>query len=523
MLRSWSEVATNRVSPTPGQRRARERSGAPRLPSIPVRLFAVMAFALLAVSLAISAATLGQENFWIDELSSLYFSDPTYSLREIATRIWPLETNPPLYYFLLYLWRHVIPGTDEISIRAASLLLAVLACLSPLLYPSRVMRLERRLAVMALLSCSPGLLYFAGEARGYTLLVLFSVNLCFRLLSAIRTLRTGAGNLGVEVALLSLLSVAAAWTHFFGIVLAASAFPILVVAALVLRRSIGLVVAAAALTALAVTIWPLSQWSYIHEITGDHWFLSLSGESMLAATKWFAHLAFGGQWSVLVAGALSLAALAWTWNPRVSNKELLLALLALFFAWVIGLSLYVPIFDARYFVVALPPIYMLVAEATGDAAERLSARPALLQLALVLPLAASFATRWPAVEPPDREDWRAPAEVVNETPGCAGAPIFVLAHPRDNGDPAFLYGHYLDASRGVRLTPVDVSKPIDAATLQEVWNSACAVKFWAAHVLPWKLTYLAEDFAAFPPGFRLVPFRGGFLMLAGGSDPVAKR
>jgi hypothetical protein len=244
---------------------------------------------------------------------------------------------------------------------------------------------------------------------------------------------------------------------------------------------------------------------------------------MLAATKWFAHLAFGGQWSVLVAGALSLAALAWTWNPRVSNKELLLALLALFFAWVIGLSLYVPIFDARYFVVVLPPIYMLVAEATGDAAERLSARPALLQLALVLPLAASFATRWPAVEPPDREDWRAPAEVVNETPGCAGAPIFVLAHPRDNGDPAFLYGHYLDASRGVRLIPVDVSKPIDPATLQEVWNSACAVKFWAAHVLPWKLTHLAEDFAAFPPGFRLVPFRGGFLMLAGGSDPVAKR
>jgi hypothetical protein len=466
---------------------------------------------------------LGQENFWADELSSLYFSEPTYSLREIATGVWPVETNPPLYYLLLYLWRHVIPGTDEVSIRAASLLLAGLACLSPLLYSSRVMRLERRLGVTVLLSCSPGLLYFAGEARGYTLAMLFSVNLCFRLLSAVQTLRAGGGNLGREVVLLSLLGVAAAWTHFFGVLLAASAFPILVVAALVLRRSIGLVVLAAALTAIAVTAWPLAQLSYIREITGDHWFISLSGESMLAATKFFAHLAFGGQGSVLAAGALSLAALVWAWDPRVSNKELLLALIALFFAWVVGLSLYIPIFDARYFVVALPPIYMLVAEAIGDAAERLSARPALLQLGLVLPLAASFATRWPAVEPPDRDDWRAPAEVVNETPGCAGAPIFVLAQPRDNGDSAFLYEHYLDPSLGVRLIPVDVSEPIDPASRQGVWDSGCAVKFWAAHALPWELTYLAGDFAEFPPGFRLVPFRGGFLMLADGPDPVAKQ
>jgi len=482
-----------------------------------------MALALFAVSMAISGALLGRENFWIDELSSLYFSDPSYSWHEIATRIWPLETNPPLYYLVLYLWRHVITGTDEVSIRAASLLPAALACLSPLLYSSRAMRLERRLAVMVLLSCSPGLLYFAGEARGYALVLLFSVNLCFRLLSAVQTLRAGGGGLRAEVALLSLLCVAAAWTHFFGIVLAASAFPILIAAALVLRRGIGLVVVAAALTAVAVTLWPLGQWSYIREIGSDHWFISLSSESIVTETKWFAHLAFGSSWSVLAIAALSLASLAGAWDLRISNKELLLALLALFFAWIIGLSLWIPVYEARYFVVALPPVYMLVAEAIGDGAERLGTRPALLHFGLVLPLAVSFAAKWPAVQPADREDWRAPAEVVNGTPGCAGAPILVVGVPRDNGDPTFLYGHYIDASLGVRLIPVNVTKPIDPTTRQAVWNSGCAVKFWGAHVAPWHLGYLAEDFAEFPPGFRLVPFRRGFLMLVDGPDTAVQR
>ena len=98
-----------------------------------------------------------------------------------------------------------MPGVDEFSIRAASLVPAALACLSPLIYSSRIMRLERRLAVMVLLSCSPGLLYFAGEARGYALVIFFSVNLCFLLLSAMQSLRAG-GRMRAELA--------AAWTHF---------------------------------------------------------------------------------------------------------------------------------------------------------------------------------------------------------------------------------------------------------------------------------------------------------------------
>jgi hypothetical protein len=222
---------------------------------------------------------------------------------------------------------------------------------------------------------------------------------------------------------------------------------------------------------------------------------------------------------VLAIGALGLGALACAWNRRVSSKELLFALLVLFLGGVIGVSLYVPVYSSRFLVVALPAIYMLVAEALGDGAEQLSVRPALLHFALILPLAASFATRWPAIDPPGREDWRAPAEVVNETPGCAEAPILVAAVPPDNGESAFLYGHYVNASLRVRLIAVDVSKPIDPAIRREVLNSGCAVKFWGAHIEPWQLTYLAEDLSELAPGSRIVWFRRGFLMLSPGQPP----
>ena len=490
--------------------------------SIPAPSSVLAVLVLLTVSLSISGALLGKQNFWADELSSLYFSDPTHSLRQIATLIWPRDTNPPLYYLLLYLWRHLVPGVDEFSIRAASLVPAALACLSPLIYSSRIMRLERRLAVMVLLSCSPGLLYFAGEARGYALVIFFSVNLCFLLLSAMQSLRAG-GRTRAELALLSTFCIAAAWTHFFGILLAASAFPILLAGSVVLRRHVLPIGVAAALTALAVMIWPLAQWSYMHEIAGSHWFISGAWDDMLAEAKWFAHQAFGARWSVLAIGLLVVASMACTWSKRPGNKELLLLLLALFFCWTIGLSLYVPIFYARYFVVMLPAVYMLVAEAIGDGAERLSGQPSVLPFALILPIAGSFAVIWPAIEPPDREDWRAPATVVNQTRSCAGAPIFVVSLPRDNGDSAYLYEHYLDASLGIRLIPVDASAPIDSAARQAVWRSSCPVKFWGAHIEGWQLTYLARSFAQFTPGFQLLPFRRGFLLVAAGPDTSAKR
>lgn len=495
-----------------------------RTPRMPAPAWACAGITLLLSTLAfgVTAATLGRENFWLDELSSLYFSDPGRSFHDTVREIWRDETNPPLYYLYLYLWRHLVSGTDEASIRAASLVPAALACLSPLFYPSRIMRLERRLAVVLLLSFSPGLLYYAGEARGYALLLLFSVNMCFLLLLALQTLRQDGAGLAYKLVLLGAFSAAAAWTHLFGALLAAVFFFVLVAASIVLRRRRLAVAVAAAATAVAVTICPLAHLTYMGKLAADHWFIELSRAGLLRETKWIGHLAFGDKLSILAFTALTLAALAHAWRPMRTSKTAFYLSLPLFFGLVLALSLAIPIYYGRYLVILLPAIYVVVVEAVGDASDRLRA-PAWLPFAAVLLLAPLLVSAWPTFDTVQREDWRAQAAVINATEGCKAAPVFAVAPNRDSGDPASLYGHYLDPSRGIELIPVQAGIGFDPKALARVWRSSCPVKVWGAHMEAWQLRALAGYFAGFPSGFRLLPFRNGFLLLTGGAEQIATR
>ena len=402
------------------------------------RLMLPVTLVVFVFAFGLVAATLGRENFWVDELSSLYFSEPAHSLRDSIFKIWPTETNPPLYYFYLYFWRHLVPYADESSIRAASLIPAILACLSPLLYSSRVMTYERRIAVALLLSCSHGVLYYAGEARGYALLILFAVNATFLFLSIIQSMRTGTGGITGRLFLLSLLLAAAAWTHFFGILLAASLFLVLTLTALTLRRHIPLILGAGALTALAAVAWPVSHAAYMQGIASDHWFISLDGTNLLLESKALAFLAFGYKWSVMAIAGLTLAALFYGADrtfSNPSNKEFLVLALFFFVALVGILSLDKPLTFSRYFVIALPAIYMIVVEAIGDAADRMLTRPVPAHFGVMLVFAVSLMFAWPVFVPANREDWRQPAMVVNETSACRGAPILIAAGAADSGDP----------------------------------------------------------------------------------------
>jgi len=496
------------VSGTPGT--AAREAGLQRL-ILPATLF------VLVLAFSLSAATLGRENFWIDELSSLYFSEPTHSFADSVFKIWPTETNPPLYYLYLYLWRHLVPYADESSIRAASLIPAILACLSPLLYSSRVMAYERRLAVTLLLACSHGVLYYAAEARGYALLLLFAVNASFLFLSILEAMRSGSGRIGWRVLLLSLLSVAAAWTHLFGILLAAALFAVLTLTAIVRRRHIPLIVGMGVLTGAASIVWPVSHAAYMQAIASDHWFISLDWENLLTESKALAFLAFGYKWSVMAIAGLTLAALvhgAAAARANPSSEHFLLLALLVFVALVGLLSLDKPLTFSRYFVITLPAIYMIVVEATGGAAERALSLPVGAHFAVMLVFAAALAFAWPVFVPANREDWRQPATVVNETSACRGAPILVAAAPPDSGDPVYLYSHYLDPAQQVRLIPIQSAAALDPQVWNEVKSSPCPVKIWAGHIDPWRMRQFATELGQYGAGYRMEAYRKAFLYIA---------
>jgi len=130
--------------------------------------------------LALRLYRLGDASVWWDEGWSVWLA--RMSLAGAALRT-AYDTNPPLYYWLLHLWR-LAAGEGEYAIRFLSLLPGV--ALIPVMYRLG-RRLESRLAGLlaaALVAISPFMITWSQQARMYSLLALLgaaSTDLALRL------------------------------------------------------------------------------------------------------------------------------------------------------------------------------------------------------------------------------------------------------------------------------------------------------------------------------------------------------
>jgi mannosyltransferase len=124
------------------------------------------ALLLLLVAWALRTATLTLQSMWIDEVMALYFTRGTFA-ETLHTIVRP-EHNGPLYYLLLFWWRHLV-GDSDFAVRYLSVLFSVLTI--PLLYQLARRLLTERTAVLALwlTAFSPFTLWFAQEAKMYAL------------------------------------------------------------------------------------------------------------------------------------------------------------------------------------------------------------------------------------------------------------------------------------------------------------------------------------------------------------------
>ena len=216
----------------------------------------------------------------------------------------------------------------------------------------------------------------------------------------------------------------------------------------------------------------------------------------------------------LITGLTALSLIA-TVGRRVSNKEPLILALAAFALIFAGLSLYVPLFFSRYFLVLMPALYIIVADAIGEAVDRFLPRPTAVYFGLFLCFAVALAVAWPIFLGGDREDWRRPAMAVNGLPACKGASILVVAQAPDDGDPAFLYEHYLDPKMNIHLVPVPIKAAMNPSTWSEVDRQPCPVKVWGGHIEPSEIERITTEVRRSAPGYRIEPFRKSFLMVTG--------
>jgi len=131
-----------------------------------------MLFVVIVLSgLLLRIYNLGTESLWVDEITSVYLAHSNIA-QIIADR--SQSVNPPLYFALLHAWVQFF-GDSEVALRLPSAIFSIAAII--MMYHLGLLIWNKQVGLIAslLLSISSFHLYYAQEARGYSLMSLLTL------------------------------------------------------------------------------------------------------------------------------------------------------------------------------------------------------------------------------------------------------------------------------------------------------------------------------------------------------------
>ncbi|MDQ3378749.1 MAG: glycosyltransferase family 39 protein [Actinomycetota bacterium] len=165
---------------------------------------------LTALGAVLRFATIDRQSFWLDELVTVSLLQLDFG--SMLDAIPDSEATPYLYYVLAWLWAQVF-GLGEVGLRSLSALVG--AAIVPVTYGAGAVLVSRRagLVAAALVSVHPFLIWYAQEARSYSLFALLAACTVLFFGQALRA-ETRWPYLGWAIA--SSLAIA---THYFAVFL----------------------------------------------------------------------------------------------------------------------------------------------------------------------------------------------------------------------------------------------------------------------------------------------------------------
>jgi uncharacterized membrane protein len=146
----------------------------PRLPKLggAVRVRSIAPEAWIAAGIVVIAAAIriiviNNQSFWWDEALTSYES--TQPFGSMISTVLHVETTPPLYFVLIWVWAHVF-GSGTIALRAVSTIAGI--ALVPIAYLCGKELVSRWAGVVAaaLVALNPFMIWYSQEARAYMLL-----------------------------------------------------------------------------------------------------------------------------------------------------------------------------------------------------------------------------------------------------------------------------------------------------------------------------------------------------------------
>lgn len=169
-------------------------------------------FITLFVAAALRFFRIGHESVWLDEAFTIDTITRDYTTLGLIFELPAQDFHPPLYFFLLDIWVSVF-GTSELALRVPSAVFGIASVAAIYLLGKQVFDAKAGITAALLLTLSPFHIYYAQEARTYTLLALLTAISYYLFVIIIdpdrnNRLRTVAGYM-IATALLG-------YTHIFG-------------------------------------------------------------------------------------------------------------------------------------------------------------------------------------------------------------------------------------------------------------------------------------------------------------------
>jgi len=161
--------ATEYQSPAGGP--AQPAAGADAKPAGRIAADVWIVAGLVVVAAAIRLATISSQSYWADEALTAYEAQLPFGA--MVNTVAHVETTPPLYFVLIWLWAKVF-GTGEAALRSFSALAGIATV--PVAYLAARELFSRWAGVVAaaLVALDPFLIWYSQEARSYILLVALS-------------------------------------------------------------------------------------------------------------------------------------------------------------------------------------------------------------------------------------------------------------------------------------------------------------------------------------------------------------
>ncbi|AGY58630.1 glycosyltransferase family 39 protein [Gloeobacter kilaueensis] len=370
----------------------------------------------LLVAILIGAASrflgLDLQSLWLDELYSVVASSSA-SLGEVFERWLFPDTHPPGYQVLLYFWFKLF-GDSEVSARSLSAIAGVLAIFAIYRFARPLFGPFVATSAAILTACAYPTLFYAQEARSYSLLFLGATLATLAWLGLI----CGDGKRNGAYVLYTLCAIFTAYLHYFGFILVL--FQILYLFWLVWYRArrgenwgswwkLGAISLA---FAVAYAPWIVAVWLHggTRAASGLGRIQWVHPPSLLGIFTFLDFLFFKNLFlSALVVVLLVVVPLLvqgsrWSWPERLDTPHLALAALVVGIYLVVFLvSQRVPILIHRNLIVLAPAVYLLVALWL----ERFHWLKGYRQNALMLGLCvAGFLVMAPGYYRPQKEQWR---------------------------------------------------------------------------------------------------------------------